>query len=147
MLTQYHLPVSLCFLSTDLPILTTLETAATLYRKDKNQYHLVLNADISPDATNQLLWLELSPYRVIMTVQGNSQLSYRHFWERGVYGTSRYWLNDANLDIHKSFTLRNYTRSLELGKSSLPESLRLDYELWSDRVCLGHYVLHLEIEY
>ncbi|ELR97831.1 hypothetical protein [Gloeocapsa sp. PCC 73106] len=141
MLTQYHLPVSLCFLSTDLPILTTLDTAATLYRNHKDHYHLVLKADISPEASDQLLWLELSPYRVVMTVQGHNQLSYRHFWERGIYGTSRYWVND------NSFTLRNYTRSLNLEKSPLPENLKINYELWSGKICLGNYVLQLEIQY
>jgi hypothetical protein len=45
MLTQYHLPVSLCFLSTDLPILTTIETAATLYQRNRDKYHLVLRAN------------------------------------------------------------------------------------------------------
>lgn len=147
MLTQYHLPVSLCFLSTDLPILTTVETAATLYHKDKDKYHLVLKANLSPDISEQLIWLELSPYRVVMTLQTNEQLSYRHFWQKGIYGTSRYWLNQSDSGINTSINLRNYTRNLELDRHHLPTSLRLDYELWSPQVCLGHYIIRLDILY
>lgn len=147
MLTQYHLPVSLCFLSTDLPILATIETAATLYKKDTDKYHLLFNADIVPEVDSQLLWLELSPYRVIMTVQGNNKLNYRHFWEKGVYGSSRYWLNEPETTVNSCLHLRNYTRDLEMTGSYLPERLRLEYELWSNKVSLGHYVLHLEIDY
>ena len=147
MLTQYHLPVSLCFFSTDLPILTTVETAATLYHKDKNKYHLVLKANLSPGDGEQLIWLELSPYRVVMTLQANNQLCYRHFWEKGIYGTSRYWLNQTDSGINQSLNLRNYTRNLTLDRHHLPRHLRLDYELWSPQVCLGHYLIHLDILY
>lgn len=165
MLTQYHVPVSLCFLATDLPILINVESAATLYQKQPNKYHLVLKADFSPQATNQLIWLELSSSRVIMTVQGDNQLNYRHFWEKGVYGTSRYWLNQDSLETKSGFCLPNYTRSLDMEQSGLPRSLRVEYELWSHlpqilppgvennylqkskKICLGHYVLHLEIEH
>ena len=147
MLTQYHLPVSLCFLSTDLPILTTIETAATLYQRNKDKYHLVLRANLSCEGSDQLIWLELSPYRVVMTLQSHEQLCYRHLWEKGVYGTSRYWLNQEECHLHNAIILRNYTRNLSLNYDHLPKSLRLDYELWSPQVCLGHYVLHLELEY
>ncbi len=147
MLTQYHLPVSLCFLSTDLPILTTIESAATLYHKDRDKYHLVLKGSLSPDSQEQLIWLEISPYRVVMTLQDRHQLCYRHFWEKGIYGRSRYWLNQENFGTDHSILLRNYTRNLELTRNPLPERLRLDYELWSPQVRLGHYVIHLEIEY
>ncbi|MFN9736355.1 MAG: hypothetical protein ACK544_21260 [Microcystis sp.] len=39
MLAHDRRPVSLCLLSTDLPILSTLETAATLYQKDRHRFH------------------------------------------------------------------------------------------------------------
>ena len=156
MLAHHRKPVCLSFISTDLPILASVETAATLYQKDKERFHLLLSqpaklesADPTPPepTTNnkQLLWLELSPNRAILTMQENGRLGYRHFWEQGVYGTSRYWLHSDTPGTNGSFRLRNFTRSLSLKGSPLPSSLRLDYELWSDKVQLGHYVLHLEI--
>ena len=44
-----------------------------------------------------------------------------------------------------AFRLRNYTRSLQLEGNNFPEYLRLEYELWSDNLILGHYVLHLQV--
>lgn len=79
-----------------------------------------------------------------MTMQGKTGISYRHFWEKGVYGISRYWYNDTANDP-SSLRLRNYTRSLTLEGQTLPEILRVEYELWSDKVQLGHYIVHLEI--
>lgn len=149
-------PVCLSLLSTDLPILSTIETAATLYQKDREKFHLLLDrpqiarspVEASTSQTQVakgLLWLEISPYRIIMTMQGNSQLAYRHFWEKGVYGMSRYWLNHNPAQANYSFRLRNFTRSLKLEGQPLPQYLRVEYELWSAKVQLGHYVLHLEI--
>jgi hypothetical protein len=155
MLTHHSRPVCLSFISTDLPILSTLETSATLYEQDQGRFHLLLHPAqeviISPEgeslqtAPRPLLWLELSSHRVVLTRQGNHQFSYRHFWERGVYGISRYWLNEGNQHLSDSFRLRNFTRALTLTGNPLPEFLRIEYELWSDKLCLGHYVLHLEI--
>ncbi len=156
MLTYHRRPVCLSLLSTDLPVLSTLETAATLYQKDNTRFHLLLSQTDIPlsvaeiltpnSGEKQLIWLEISPYRVIMTMQGQQQFSYRHFWEQGVYGISRYWLNDRDESLSsQSFRLRNYTRSLTLEGLELPEFLRIEYELWTESVCLGHYVLHLEI--
>lgn len=155
MLTHHRRPVCLSLISTDLPILSTLETAATLYQKDLDRFHLLLHqGDPLPDAnadgglfppTPQLLWLELSPRRVVLTRQGNSQFSYRHFWEQGVYGVSRYWLNEQERHLSDCFRLRNFTRDISLRGTPLPEFLRVEYELWSAQECLGHYVLHLEI--
>jgi hypothetical protein len=157
MLTHHRRPVSLCLVSTDLPILSTIETAATLYQKDKHWFHLLLNQppialaeiDTLHPAKNQnhLLWLEISAYRVIMTMQGQGRFAYRHFWEQGVFGVSRFWLNAESPEQGHAFRLRNFTRSLRLGGKILPESLRLEYELWTDTLCLGHYVLHLEIHH
>ena len=155
MLTHHRLPVCLSLISTDLPILSTIETAATLYQQEQGRFHLLLhqsrevfvgvNPGVVRPAPPQLLWLEISANRVILTLQGNSQFSYRHFWEKGVYGISRYWLNDGNQHLSDSFRLRNFTRDLTLTGDILPEFLRVEYELWSAKLCLGHYVLHLEI--
>lgn len=155
MLTHHRLPVCLSMMSTDLPILSTLETSATLYEREPSRFHLMLShpkeipvgihQDVLVPTTPQLLWLELSPQRVIMTLQGNTQFSYRHFWERGVYGISRYWLNEGKQHLSDSFRLRNFTRDLTLTGNPLPEFLRVEYELWTGNLCLGHYVLHLEI--
>jgi hypothetical protein len=82
-----------------------------------------------------------------MTMQGGGKLSYRHFWERGVYGVSRYWLQSDELMGYESFRLRNYTRNLYIKGHPLPTNLRLEYELWTETLCLGKYVLSLEIEH
>lgn len=166
MLAHRRFPVCLSFLSTDLPILQTVETSATLYQKDREKFHLLLTQeDYSPSENsldhtvkNRLIWLEISPYRTVMTMQGNRLLNYRHFWEKGVYGTSRYWLkSNSTTQLHLQVTstsyqqdclrLRNFTRSLELEGDPLPKHLRVEYELWSDKLCLGHYVLDLEIHH
>jgi hypothetical protein len=166
MLAHRRLPVCLSFLSTDLPILQTVETSATLYQKDQEKFHLLLTQEeypqsitehnFSPSSKNRLIWLEISPYRVVMTTQGNRLLNYRHFWEKGIYGTSRYWLKpdnhgEKNLKSASyqsdSLRLRNFTRNLELDGHPLPSHLRIEYELWSDKLCLGHYVIHLEIHH
>ena len=161
MLTHHSRPVCLSLISTDLPILSTLETAATLYQKDRQCFHLLLpelnnpcsvadlpgnqKATLPGLAPNRLLWLEISPGRAIMTMQGNGKSAYRHFWEKGVYGVSRYWLNSETGQFTDCFRLRNYTRNFQLEGYPLPNYLRVEYELWSGKVALGHYVLHLEI--
>jgi hypothetical protein len=74
-------------------------------------------------------------------------MSYRHLWEPGVFGISRYWLQGDSLKGYESLRLRNYTRSLKLDGRPLPQHLQLEYELWSAKVPLGHYVLNLQIHH
>jgi hypothetical protein len=157
MLAHRKTPVCLSFISTDLPIWSTIETTAFLYQKDRERFHLLLTQHPTPLLKNDrdrhplqqtqqaLMWLEISPYRTIFTMQTNSKLSYRHYWEQGVYGISRYCLNEEPPSIGTSFRLSNYTRSLQLEGNPLPKTLRVDYELWAAKVSLGNYVLHLEI--
>lgn len=169
MLTHHRKPVCLSLISTDLPVWSVVETAATLYQKDCDRFHLLLttppvkNCEIKssyceqseppPELTNALpnsprvLWLEISPYRVIMTMQGNNQLSYRHFWEQGVYGITRYWLPSESIQHNEPIRMRNFTRNLKLDGHPFPEHLRVEYELWSGEVQLGNYILQLEIKY
>jgi hypothetical protein len=154
MLTHQRKPVCLSLISTDLPLWYVVETAGTLYQKDRDRFHLLLkepplkSCDPVPQAvTTRLVWLEISPYRVIMTMQGNGQLGYRHFWEPGVYGLSRYWLPSDSLQGNESIRLRNFTRSLTLSARPFPEHLRVEYELWTDKIQLGHYILNLEISH
>ncbi len=162
MLTHHRLPVCFSLISTDLPIWSTVETAATLYQKDQERFHLLFSEPHPPEwepetATPnshppkrnplRLLWMEISPYRVIMTMQGQGTLGYRHLWERGIYGINRYWLQSDLRKGHEAFCLRNYTRSLTLEGRPLPQRLRLEYELWSEKVQLGRYVLNLEIHH
>jgi hypothetical protein len=148
-------------MSYDLPLWSVVETDATLYQKDQEKFHVLLTEplvqDFSmdpghqalavplPTATPRLLWLEISPYRVIMTMQGNGQFSYRHFWEQGVYGISRYWLQTETLTSSYQLRLRNFTRHLTLDGNPLPHQLRIEYELWTEQLQVGHYVLNLEI--
>ena len=62
-----------------------VETTATLYQKDQQRFHLLLNepavlgwqpqgnanSDLDADLTpTRLLWFEISPYRAIATMQG-----------------------------------------------------------------------------
>jgi hypothetical protein len=79
-------------------------------------------------------------------MQGNGQLSYRHFWEQGVYGITRYWLPVESLQPSEPIRLRNFTRSLTLDGHPLPKHLRVEYELWAGKIQLGSYVLSLEIK-
>ncbi|MEL7035604.1 MAG: hypothetical protein AAFO04_08310 [Cyanobacteria bacterium J06592_8] len=162
MLTHSRKPVSLSVVSVDLPVRSLLETSATLYQKDREQFHLLLHEpeiiDGKPETNDspefsetpqkpRLLWLEVSPYRVVMTMQGNSKYSYRHLWQKGMYGISRYYLQTESETIPSQFKLRNFTRSLELEGSSFPEYFRLEYELWSEKLQLGRYVLSLDIHH
>lgn len=166
MITHHRLPVSLSWSSVNLPIWSTIKTAATLYQKDGQRFHLLLteptvhnpiqphddepmrSLDRVPFSTVQtprLLWLEISPYRVTMTMQGNGKFSYRHFWEQGVYGISRYWLQAESIGANEQLRLRNFTRSLTLSGHPLPQHLRIEYELWANQLALGQYVINLEL--
>jgi len=160
MLTQHQCPVSLLHLSSNLPVYSEVATVATIYQKDLQFFHVVLatppdfSDSLAPleanvatliDTTPRLLWLELSPSRVTMTIQGNSNFSYRHTWERGIYGISRYWLADSPTAQSGQFCLSNYTRSLVVQGSPLPQFVRVEYELWANQVRLGNYILNLEI--
>lgn len=121
----------------DLPLWSVVEAPATLYEKDPQRFHLLLpevdvamvntmaerlptrnllSANLSPDEPTQalpssrFLWLELSPYRVTLTMQTHRKFSYRHYWERGVFGLSRFWLQRYLCHTTSSF-----------GKSAAPE--------------------------
>jgi hypothetical protein len=151
MLTRYRQPVSLSLISTDLPLQYVVQTAATLEQKDRERFHILITEPVQktlhPSASPSLLWLEISPYRVMMTRQAENQVCYRHFWERGVYGTSRYWLGNGFFQGSENILqLRNFTQQLTLTSRPLPQQLQIEYELWS-RVQLGRYVLKLEIHY
>ncbi len=145
MLTRYRQPVLLSLISTDLPLQYVVQTVATLEQKDRESFHLLIT-EPSPVSTS-LLWLEISPYRVIMTKQAENQVCYRHFWERGVYGISRYWLGNGFFQGSENILqMRNFTQQLNLVSRPLPQQLQIEYELWS-QVQLGRYVLKLEIHY
>ena len=159
MLTHHRFPVSLSLISLDLPVRSAVDTSATLYQKELSRFHLLLNFPEVPSGTpgkgqpavavetSRMLWLDISPYRAIMTVQGNGNFSYRHLWQNRMYGRSRYWLQSDALNGIGQLRMRNFTRSLTLTGSPLPEHLRLEYELWSDLLQLGRYVLDLEIHH
>jgi hypothetical protein len=158
MLTYPRKSVSLSWISTDLFVSSRLETAATLYQKDEGLFHLLLTEPIGDpleaqqktnagDSLMRMLWLEISPFRLVMTMQSNGPFSYRHVLERGLYSTSRYWLkgDDDNPESGSQMQLRNFTRSLQVVGDELPQFLQVEYELWANRVALGRYVLNLEI--
>src|SRR3712207_519853 len=131
MLTHHCKSVYLSLISTDLPVWSVVETPVTLYQKDRDRFHLVLTAPpienceltnlFSPESmgsqeqgntdvltSRRVLWLEISPERVVMTMQGNAQLSYRHLWQQGVYGTTCYWLPTDSQQHNKPIRLRNF---------------------------------------
>ncbi|MEM8641627.1 MAG: hypothetical protein AAGG51_22835 [Cyanobacteria bacterium P01_G01_bin.54] len=156
MLSRHRRPISLSWTALNLPVQTDVETLATLYPKDRDRFHLFLrypslaqaapHSPLTPLATQGGgLWLEISPHRVIMTLQGRNYQGYRHFWERGVYGRSRYWIQGEAVRCRSALCLRNFTRSLQLYTLSLPQYLRLEYELWSDKLSLGCYQLEIDI--
>lgn len=175
MLTHHRKPICLSLVALDLPVWSVVETAATVYEKTPNQFHVLLtepliqsdssknnptdpsrDPSLTPEGlpkggdrsnTPRLVWLEISPYRVIMTMQGNGSFSYRHYWEQGVYGISRYWLQDQDLPHNGQLRLRNYTRSLSLFQNPTPQHLRVEYELWAESLPMGRYVLDLEIQH
>lgn len=156
MLVNSYKNVYLSWISTDLPVWHTIETKASLYQKDCERFHLLLTQQnlphsVSPSTkSNQhdkgLFWLEISPYRVMMTMQSNSKLSYRHFWERGIYGVSRYCLNTSLDRPNKSLRFRNFTHYLKVDNDPFPKNLHIQYEMWSQKLKLGSYVFHLNIE-
>lgn len=170
MLTYPRQPICLSLSSPELGINTRIETAATLYQKSAESFHLLLNAPpnamgwpvlegqlgsseirgdtrvgLSVAQSPRLLWLEISPYRLILTMQSNGQFSYRHWFERGIYGMSRYWLQDEELAQGGQMRLRNFTRQLQLDGSPVPTRIHLDYELWANRVSLGSYSLDVKL--
>ncbi len=156
MLTYPRQPIRLSLTSTDLCLESHLETAATLYQKTVDSFHLLLTEPTLPDrvavAEDQsvphqprLLWLEISPSRLILTMQSNQRFSYRHWFEQGVYGMSRYWLQDEDLGQGGQMRLRNYTSLIRLEGSPIPQSLEVEYELWANKVSLGSYNLSLRI--
>jgi hypothetical protein len=163
MQTHHRRPVCLLLTSTDLPVWSGIETVGTLYQKDQEQFHLLMTeppvrdrdlfmssqdvATAPPITTPRLLWLDFSPYQVILTMQGQGRFSYRHVWRRGLYGLSRYWLHDESGLQNGQFQLRNFTRNLKLETHPLPTFLRVEYELWTAKMQLGQYVLNLEIRH
>jgi hypothetical protein len=157
MLAHHRKSVCLSLIAVDLPLKSTIETAATFYRKDAERFHILLKQPAFPDRVSSvtplthendgLLWLELSARRVIMTMQGQGKLGYRHFWEKDGHGISRYWLQDETLDRNGSLQLRNFTHHLHLSGDDLPDRLRLEYQLYSSKLPLGRYILSLDIQH
>jgi hypothetical protein len=158
MLTQQRRTVLLSLTAMDLAIAAEVEAIATVVQNDATHFHLLLPEAVVKDFcpvpevaqswqnTVRLLWLELSPSRVAMTMQGAGQFSYRHAWTRGLYGSSQYWLHSDTAPLNQTLQLRNYTRSLALHCQALPQQLYIDYELWAGPLRLGRYALNLEVE-
>lgn len=163
MLTQLRCPIRLSFSSTDLLVDVTIETVGTLYQKDHDRYHLLLTEPFTGQwdvlfykqehststtvPTPRLLWIEFSAYRVTLTMQGNGGLSYRHLFEPGVFGISRFWLQDQPQNAIEQMRLRNFTRNLHVKGNPFPNYLLLEYELWSQNLKLGDYTLNVEIQH
>lgn len=157
MLINRSQTVSLSFVSTDLPIWNTITAQAQMFQKDEERFHLLLDRQTlphsaitmdgsQPEFQQGVFWLDISPYRIVMTMQSNGKLSYRHFWEQGIYGRSRYCLNTDLSQPARSIQFQNFTRYLQVENSPFPRSVRIEYELWSAKIRLGSYLMHLEID-
>ncbi|MGV2829224.1 hypothetical protein [Myxosarcina sp. GI1(2024)] len=161
MLVNRQQNVYLSFISIDLPLWNVIETTASLYQQDGDRFRLLLDRQNLPystfaetskspkageDVPKGLFWLEISPYRVILTMQSDRRSSYRHFWEKGIYGVSRYCLNSSPPAKCNSLRLRNYTRQLILEADPYPKFLQIEYELWSAKLKLGSYILYVDID-
>ena len=154
MLVNSYRTVYLSFISTDLPVWDVIKAKASLFQRDRDRFHLLLNRQDLPhsvapdneDFSQGLFWLEITPYRVMMTMQSNNRLSYRHYWERGIYGVSRYCLNTDADSPSESLRFRNFTRYLKVEQDTFPRNVRIEYEMWSQQVQLGSYILHLDID-
>ena len=143
MLANRFQTVSLSFISTDLPIWKTIVAKASMFQKDEQQFHLLLERQNLPqsivpmanDPKSQqgLFWLDISPYRVTMTMQSDGQLSYRHFWERGIYGSSQYCLNTDLNRPNQLLRFQNFTTYLQVENNPYPRSVRIGYELWGSK--------------
>jgi len=90
--------------------------------------------------------VDFSPYRATVTMQGSSRFSYRHRFEPGVFGLSRYCLQDEQSALTQEFLLRNFTRNLHMKGHPYPQFLLLEYDLWTDRMPLGRYLLQVEVQ-
>lgn len=156
MLVNRYQSVSLSFISTDLPIWNTVVAQASMFQKGEERFHLLLEQHSLPhsrasklpesESRQGVFWLDISPYRVMMTMQSDGELSYRHFWERGVYGTSRYCLNTAVNLPNQVIHCQNFTRCLQVDGEDRPRNVRIEYELWTAKLRLGTYLMHLEID-
>lgn len=158
-------------MSTDQQVWSIVEATVTAYQKNRNRFHLLLKVPTenecevvdshSSETTNcqeqnnahlptnpRQWWWEITPDQVIMTVQGNGQLNYRHFWQKGAYGRTRYWLPNEleSSQPNEAIRLHNFTRSLIVKGDPMPEQLRVEYELLAGKVQLGSYILNLEIQ-
>lgn len=170
MLTNYHKPLCLSLISTEQPVLSVVETAVTVYQKDYDRLHLLLSVpsfnepevvnSLSPESTSRQeqdqgdvptssaqWWLEIAPERVIMTHQGHGQVNYRHFWQQGAYGRTRYWLANESSQHNEPIRLHNFTRSLIVKANPMPELVRVEYELLAGDVQMGSYILNIEIKH
>lgn len=161
MLTQLRCPIRLSLQSSDELTSSQIATVGTLYQKDRDRFHLVLTEPLVSESklatagtdsncltipTPRLLWVDFSPYRVAMTMQGNGQFSYRHLFEPRVFGISRYWLQE-DLTSMGQIRLRNFTRSLHVKGGSHPCYVLLEYELWSQQLKLNEYTFSIEMEH
>ncbi len=73
MLTHQRKPVCLSLISTDLPVQSVVETTATLYQKDSQRFHLLLNAP--PIKTEQEAKPQNSQNVLFTTTQSNPRAS------------------------------------------------------------------------
>jgi len=81
-----------------------------------------------------------------MTMRYNGQVSYRHFWEKGFTVLAVIGWEMSHCMARIRYASRNFTRRLTLVNHTTGAS-GVEYELWTENVQLGRYILNVEINH
>ncbi|MEO1131767.1 MAG: hypothetical protein AAFX40_03570 [Cyanobacteria bacterium J06639_1] len=153
MLVRLKAPVTLSW-SNDSTVLHSLEAAAgTLYRRRPGHFNLVLaEPAVNTHATTpRLLWLNIAPQGLTITMQGDGACSYRHALKLHQASTSTYWLQGMG-----KLQFCNYTSDLVVQYRAMPQSsdrllpvpinVRAQYKLRTGKDQFSHYCIDLAID-
>ncbi|MEN9205177.1 MAG: hypothetical protein Q6J68_03890 [Thermostichales cyanobacterium SZTDM-1c_bins_54] len=143
MLSRRSAPVALCWSALDLAWDASAAGVATIYDRGAQQFHVLLHEESVNQGGSRLLWLEVLPDRLTLTMQGDGQSHFRHLLRPGATGSSHFWVGEQRLDV------ANFTRSLLIDYPSparrLPCRVEVVYELWLAHQRLGVYQLDARI--
>jgi uncharacterized beta-barrel protein YwiB (DUF1934 family) len=144
MLSRRSAPVALSWTALDLFWDASAAGVGTIYDRGAEQFHLLLHEDSVNSSGSRLLWLEVLPERLTLTMQGDGQSHFRHLFKPGATGSSHFWVGEQRLDV------ANFTRSLGIdyqpGSRRAPRRVQVIYELWLAHQRLGVYELDAKIE-
>jgi len=144
MLSRRSAPVALSWSALDLPWDASAAGVGTIYDRGSQQFHLLLHEEAVNTSGSRLLWLEVLPQRLTLTMQGDGQSHFRHLFKPGATGSSHFWVGEQRLDV------ANFTRALRIDYASrtskIPRQVYLEYELWLSHQRLGVYHLDAKID-